>query len=284
MTTQETLARPALIDILDRSSTRRTTPVGEGDLVWRIWGRGDPLVLLHGGTGSWMHWMRNIEELSRDFMLLVPDIPGSGESASPDMPTSVEKVAAALLAGIDVILGPQSRFAVAGFSMGGLISGYVAKLAGERLTCLVLVGATGTTAPRNHIAPMTSWRRLPTVEEKLAAHRTNLAILMVRDPASIGEEALYMQHHNAERSRIRGKHIVPTGDLTKALPGMTSRLAGIWGEHDVTGAPYLAERRAKLEEWRPGATFDIIPGVGHWVQYEAPGEFNRLIRARLREG
>ena len=48
------------------------------------------------------------------------------------MPTDVEKVAAVLVAGIDAILGPDRRFAIAAFSMGGLISGYVAKLAGER--------------------------------------------------------------------------------------------------------------------------------------------------------
>ena len=45
-----------------------------------------------------------------------------------------------------------------------------AKLAGERLTCLVLVGSTCTTAPRPQLAPMKSWRRLPTDEEKRAAH------------------------------------------------------------------------------------------------------------------
>ena len=125
---------------LERTSTRRTTPVGDGELVWRIWGDGEPLVLLHGGTGSWMHWVRNIEDLSRDFMLLVPDIPGSGESAAPHMPTIVEKVAEALLAGIDQILGPNRTFSIAAFSMGGFISGYVAKLAGARVTSLVLVG------------------------------------------------------------------------------------------------------------------------------------------------
>jgi len=279
----QTLARPAFIETLDSTATRRTTPVNGGELVWRIWGKGDPLVLLHGGTGSWMHWMRNIADLSRDFMLLVPDIPGSGESAGMAMPTSVEKVAASLLDGIDGILGPESRFAVAGFSMGGLISGYVARLAGERLACLVLVGATGTTARRPEIAPMRSWRRLPTVAEKLEAHRKNLAILMVRDPTAIDENALYMQHHNAERSRVRGKHIAPTGDLRQSLTGFKGRLAGIWGEHDATAGPYLDERRRKLEEFRPGASFDVIAGAGHWVQYEAADEFNRVLRARLRE-
>jgi 2-hydroxy-6-oxonona-2,4-dienedioate hydrolase len=282
MTTQEH-ARPALIDTLDRAAIRRTTPVGGGELVWRIWGSGEPLVLLHGGTGSWMHWMRNIDALARDYMLLVPDIPGSGESASPALPTSVETVAAALLAGIDLIIGADKRFALAGFSMGGLISGFVTKLAGNRVTTLVLVGAVGTTARRGELAPMKSWRRLPT-EAKREAHRTNLQILMVHDPDAVDEPALYMQFHNAERSRVRGKHINRTGDLSHTLPQFNGRLAGIWGEHDATAGPYLDERREKLQQFKPDATFDVIPGAGHWVQYEAADAFNALLRRRLNGG
>jgi pimeloyl-ACP methyl ester carboxylesterase len=280
--TTETLARPALIDTLDKSSIRRTTPVGDGSLVWRIWGHGDPLVLLHGGTGSWMHWMRNIEDLSRDFTLLVPDMPGSGESAAPALPTSADEVAAPLLAGIDTILGADRPFSIAGFSLGGLVSGHIAKAAGERIDCLLLVGAVGTTGPRAKSEPLKSWRRLPTDAEKREAHRANLKILMLHDPARIDEEALYMQHHNAERSRIRGKHIASTGDLSKCFLSLKGRLAGIWGEHDITAVPYLAERRAKLQQFQPGSSFDVICGAGHWVQYEAPDEFNRLARARLR--
>jgi pimeloyl-ACP methyl ester carboxylesterase len=282
--TTETNARPALIDTLDKASTRRTTPVGDGDLVWRIWGNGEPLVLLHGGTGSWMHWMRNVEDLARDYMLLVPDIPGSGESASLALPTSVEAVAAGLLAGIDLILGPDRRFAVTGFSMGGLISGFVTKLAGDRVTTLVLVGAVGTTARRGELAPMKSWRRLPTDEAKRDAHRTNLEILMVHDPNAVDEPALYMQFHNAERSRMRGKHINHTGDLSHTLPHFNGRLASIWGERDATAGPYLEERREKLAQFKPDASFDVIPGAGHWVQYEAPDAFNALLRKRLNGG
>src|SRR5215831_6648567 len=127
------------IAALDRSSARHTTPLGDGHTVWRSWGQGGqrdqaaPLLLLHGGTGSWMHWIRNVEPLSRDRMVIVPDLPGSGESASPQPPYSAQSMAAVLLKGLDMIIGAQSRFGLAGFSMGGLIAGYLAQQGGARV-------------------------------------------------------------------------------------------------------------------------------------------------------
>src|SRR5215468_7774516 len=132
------------IAALNRASTRRSTPLGDGEIVWRIWGQGPPLILLHGGTGSWMHWVRNVDVLSRDAMVIVPDLPGSGESGNPEPPISAERIAAVLLRGLDQIIGPDTHFTVAGFSMGGLLAGYLAQQAGPRADMLVLVGATGT--------------------------------------------------------------------------------------------------------------------------------------------
>jgi 2-hydroxy-6-oxonona-2,4-dienedioate hydrolase len=267
---------------LDHASTRRTTPNGPGDVVWRIWGKGPPLVLMHGGTGSWMHWIRNIEPLAQDFMLVVPDIPGSGESGTPEQPISAESIATILANGLRTIIGPDTGFAIAGFSMGGLVAGYVAHLSGARAQRLVLVGSSGTEAPRGVMEPMQSWRRLPTEEEKLAAHRKNLSILMIHDPQKIDELAVYVQSQNAGRSRVRGKHVSNTGALPKVLPGFQGKIAGIWGEYDATATPYLPERRDLLRKFQPDAPFDILPGAGHWVQYEAHEPFNRRLRELLK--
>jgi 2-hydroxy-6-oxonona-2,4-dienedioate hydrolase len=270
------------IAAIERASVRRATQDGSGEVVWRIWGRGDPLVLLHGGTGSWMHWMLNVEPLARDFTVLVPDLTGSGESATPPAPTSAEAIATSVRAGLASIIGADTSFAIAGFSMGGLIAGYVAGQAGALARCLVLVGASGTEAPRPTMEPLVSWRRLATDAEKRAVHRKNLGILMIRDPRKIDEIAVEMQSRNAEQSRVRGKHVSHTGALSRCLPGFPGRLAGIWGEYDATAAPYLAERREKLRQFRADASFDVVPGAGHWVQYEAHEVFNKRLAELLR--
>ena len=59
------------------------SPCGDGEMVWRIWGEGPPLVLLHGAHGSWTHWFNNIPGLAKHFTVLAPDLPGMGDSAMP---------------------------------------------------------------------------------------------------------------------------------------------------------------------------------------------------------
>ena len=67
---------------IEAASQRLETPCGDGVIVWHSWGEGQPLLLLHGGSGSWTHWVRNVVPL-RDagYRLLVPDLPGFGDSS-----------------------------------------------------------------------------------------------------------------------------------------------------------------------------------------------------------
>src|SRR5439155_25324434 len=79
-------ATRALVEKIAAEAQRFETPCGEGSMVWRSWGSGPPLVLLHGGYGSWSHWIRNVLPLSRHFRVIAPDLPGLGESATPPAP------------------------------------------------------------------------------------------------------------------------------------------------------------------------------------------------------
>ena len=101
-----------LVEKLESDADQIFTPLCDGKMVWHLWGSGTPLVLLHGGSGSWSHWVKNIEELSKHYRLLVPDLPGLGDSDNPpfffdpkDYATSIPKLAETISSSISKILG-----------------------------------------------------------------------------------------------------------------------------------------------------------------------------------
>jgi pimeloyl-ACP methyl ester carboxylesterase len=47
-------------------------------------GQGDPLVLIHGFGQNWFMWNRLLPELSKHYTVIVPDLPGIGESDKPE--------------------------------------------------------------------------------------------------------------------------------------------------------------------------------------------------------
>ena len=54
-----------LLERLDRTAKTWETPCGDGTMIWRGWGSGPAVLLVHGGAGSWRHWVRNLAALNR---------------------------------------------------------------------------------------------------------------------------------------------------------------------------------------------------------------------------
>ncbi|HMK69206.1 MAG TPA: alpha/beta fold hydrolase [Stellaceae bacterium] len=259
------------------------TPCGSGSMLWHIWGRGAPLVLLHGGYGSWTHWFRNVEPLAERYRLLVADLPGLGDSDMPPEPYSAASIAEIVSAGLASLLGAGEEFDLAGFSFGGLIGGHIAASVGARMRRLVLVGSGGLGVPRRATIELVNWRERPDPAAQRAAHRENLALLMFADPRNIDELAIYLQTRNAERARTRSRPLSRAATLLTALPYAKARLHGIWGEGDITARGALDEHRRLLRSFQQGASLAAIPGAGHWVQYEAPESFLTALLAILRD-
>jgi 2-hydroxy-6-oxonona-2,4-dienedioate hydrolase len=266
----------AFVDGVAAEAQRVETPCGDGDMVWRVWGSGPSLVLLHGGYGSWMHWIRNVLVLARRFTVIAPDLPGLGESATPPEPHSAEGLARIIVGGLATVLPGGERFHLTGFSFGGVLGGHVAALLGEQVRGFTIVGSNGLGLPRQ---PTQLERQKPggTVEELLAIARHNLGILMIADKDNIDDLAVYIQYMNAPRGRVRSRRFSRTDTLVQALPRVTAQLSGIWGGRDAGAYPYLDGRKRVLDQIQPGLRFEIIPGAGHWVAYEAADRFNPLL-------
>ncbi|MEM7406115.1 MAG: alpha/beta fold hydrolase [Pseudomonadota bacterium] len=259
---------------IERLSSRHETPCGDGRMVWHVWGQGPPLVLLHGGFGSWLHWIRNVETLSRYFRVLAADIPGLGESdeAPAVTPAGIGTVVAA---GIESLVGQES-VRLAGFSFGGLISGQVGLLLGQQVVGITLIGASGMALQR---PPMELLRRHDDMDAQArsAALRHNLNTLMLYHPDSIDPLALYIQEWNDARARVRSRKMSLGDSLAEAMPLVQAKLSGIWGELDATAGSFLPEREALIRAAQPDAPFAVIQGAGHWVMYEGAEAFNRTL-------
>ncbi|WP_043833016.1 alpha/beta fold hydrolase [Muricoccus aerilatus] len=258
---------------LAATATRAETPLGAGRMVWHEWGAGSPLVLLHGGAGSWRHWLRNIEPLARHHRVLAPDMPGLGESSLPPPETDLWGLAALVAAGIAARLGPGTPYALAGFSFGAVIAGHVAARAGAELTSLILLGAGALGLPRQPI-PLVSVREREG-EDRVAAHRENLARLMIADPGRIDAEALAVQAWNSDHARFPSRRVTTATSLRDALDAVRTPLSVIYGEHDAITVPHLADRIAFFRA--RGTETRVIPGAGHWVAFEAPEPVNAAL-------
>jgi 2-hydroxy-6-oxonona-2,4-dienedioate hydrolase len=102
-----------------RASVRLTTPCGAGEMVWRRWGAGHPIVLLHGGSGSWTHWLRIIPALAARAEVWAADLPGLGDSAMPPQPLTPESAGRVVAAGLAQLIPAARRPHLVGFSFGG---------------------------------------------------------------------------------------------------------------------------------------------------------------------
>lgn len=261
-----------MLDRFEQSAQRQETPCGNGTMVWRIWGAGPVVLLLHGGAGSWRHWVRNLDHLRRDHTVVTPDLPGLGDSARAPEPMDAVSIGVIVTAGLNHVVGSASPLHIAGFSFGGVIAGVTAASAGSRVRSLTLLG-TGGLGPPNRSVELVRVRD-KTGEERLAAHRENLLRMMLANPDSVDALALEIQEQNSKRARLNSGFMWMSRALHETLPRVHGHVHGFWGEHEMPDRAMLETRIGLLREARPDTAVEIVPNAGHWMFYEAADQFN----------
>ncbi len=242
-------------------------------MCWRSLGKGPPLVLLHGGHGSWLHWARNIESLAHRFTVWAPDLPGYGGSDLPPQ-ASLDSLVAMTAASLNGLIGPQCQIGLAGFSFGALVAAHLANQRGH-VRQLVLLGPAGHGGARRPRGELQNWRPafasgdIASLQEIM---RQNLRVHMLHEGSSIDALALAIHRLSCLRARFHSRAISRAGGLWECLQSYPGAARLAWGEHDVTADPESLVRGPAA-----GHANAIISGAGHWVQYERPGEINRLL-------
>lgn len=127
---------------------QRATDAAGFRWAWIERGRGVPVVMIHGFGASKDNWVRFAARLPSGFRLVIPDLPGFGESGrDPEQLFDVATQARRVLLFLDAV-GIQ-RFHLMGNSMGGHIAALIAARYPDRVQSLVLIASAGVESPRD---------------------------------------------------------------------------------------------------------------------------------------
>lgn len=268
-----------------------------GELELRTVAAGDPsdpvVVLLHGGgiDSATLSWRELIPALSDDYRVLAPDLPGYGESDTPErIPTTdyYVRVLERFLDAEDV-----DSAALVGASMGGGIAIGYALSHPERVDAVVAVDSYGL-GGKVPFGPLgTLFTRLPVLSElswRATARSRTVAWFAVRAVVGYGNltpglvDEVYAEARRNDGSAWRRFQRAEVGlrglktNYVDRLPDVTAPTLLIHGEDDPLVPSSWAVRAAALV---PDAEVRILPNCGHWSPREKPNRVNALVRLFL---
>ena len=244
-------------------------------------GAGDPIVFVHGLSGSWQNFLENMPAAAREHRVIALDLPGFGASQMPAAEISISGYARCV-ADVCEQLGVE-RATVVGNSMGGFIGAELAIEFPELVDRLVLVSAAGlTTEGGVHDSVIGALGRLDDVAQAYFGWMVSRSHALTRRPRSRRMMLGIVTPHAdrldpalaSEQVRGSGKPgFVAALDALNHYP-IRDRLERIgcptlivWGEKDRLIPVKDAHRFAELI---PDARKVVWPDTGHMAMRERP--------------
>jgi pimeloyl-ACP methyl ester carboxylesterase len=223
-------------------------------VTYYVIGQGKPLLFLHGGRVRALTFKKTLEELSKDYMVIAPDIPGYGDSSTPDKVWSYEdygKYFNTFLKELNL-----KNVTVVGYSMGG---GIALNLAGHSslVKRLVLVDSAGTGLKPKSKHLLGDIRRL----FFYVSHPQYLAIL-----ATLLRSYLqFTRKHSHDRQHINKirKHCSQK-DYEQVIKNIKVPTKVLWAEGDKDIPIAQSKKLLRLIE---GSSITTVKGNHDWPLY-----------------
>ncbi|WP_198136015.1 2-succinyl-6-hydroxy-2,4-cyclohexadiene-1-carboxylate synthase [Roseiflexus castenholzii] len=247
-------------------------------------GRGDPLVLLHGFTGSSATWDEVVPHFMQRFRVIRIDLPGHGRTPAPVGPTrgALPSVAADIAALLRHLNAAPAH--LLGYSMGARLALGIAVLHPDVVRSLILEsGSPGLATETERAARRAHDEALATRIERLGIEA------FVDEWEQLPLWASQQQLPDYVRQRMRAERLrnSPSG-LAASLRSMgTGAQPSFWDALPHLTIPTLAITGALDEKFTaiarqmcarcPAMTHQIIEGAGHAPHLERPLEFARCV-------
>ncbi|BBP82148.1 MULTISPECIES: alpha/beta fold hydrolase [unclassified Pseudomonas] len=255
-------------------STRNVT-VGDLDIAYYEGGpaSGETIVMVHGFGANKDNWLRMARHFTERYHVIVPDLPGFGDSSRPagsyDVGTQAERLASFI-----ATLG-AGKVHLVGNSMGGHIVALYAARYPQQVRSLALFDNAGITAP--HKSEL--YERLergdanPLVVASVADYDPLMDFVFVEKPAIPGslkrylaEQAVANREHYDQVFQHLVQRYVP---LEPELPKITAPTLLLWGDRDrVLDVSSIEVMKPLLA--KPSVV--VMKDCGHVPMIERPAE------------
>jgi pimeloyl-ACP methyl ester carboxylesterase len=251
----------------------------QGIVHYEVYGRGKPVILLHGWLGSWGLWQETMAYLGRYYRTYALDFWGFGESGKKRETYAVQDFVSLVnqfMEQLGIMHAP-----LVGHSMGGTVSLSVAIRYPERVSKVVVVGSpiVGSSlafplklAGMRPIAfllfnMMTVFRFGVRMASPIICRDERFADMMDRDLSRTTVESFLLSIASLRRTDLR-----PMLDQIK-IPAM-----GIYGDRDNIVHP---KQWQPMQKGIPHAQIERFPLVGHFPMLEEPQAFSERLKAFL---
>jgi pimeloyl-ACP methyl ester carboxylesterase len=224
-------------------------------------GQGEPVLLVHGLSGSTLWWSRNIAALSRHFRVYAFDLPGFG-SLGRRVRFDLEEAASWVRAWMRAVGLARAHFV--GHSMGGYIGMRLAAAEPAAVVRLALVAPAGLPSGRSPVGQL--------YPLALTACRSTPAFLPI-----LAYDALRAGPLTIARA---GLDLV-TQDVRATARQIAAPTLLVWGRRDPLVPPtHGAVLRGLIRDSR----LLFLDRAGHVPMYERPHRFNAALLSFLRGG
>ena len=220
-------------------------------------GQGEPVLLIHGGAGSWANFTHQVRDLSRTYRVLAPDLRGHGASPWPG-PSDIDDFYGDLTALIGALDLPTA-FNLVGHSFGGYLSARLAAEFPERVLSLALLNTAG------HLPKGLAFRFLETFSggADLVHHYYPWLVSTGSDVATCLMRRTLKQWDCWDLyPRIQAPTLVVLGGLDPLIPLRQGR---------------------EMARRIPQARLKVLPAGGHVCMAEKPGLVSRWLRQHFEQ-
>jgi pimeloyl-ACP methyl ester carboxylesterase len=249
--------------------------VGGLDVLYYTAGYGEPLVVIHGGGGDARTWIKNLEELAKNYTVYAPDLPGYGGSEAldgsyyiPELVDFVERFAGNL--GLE-------KFYLMGHSLGGGIALNFALKFPEKIRKLVLISSL---CLGSEIALWVRFFSLPAIIKSfgsvfMAAMKSIKWVAEQLNPAGV------IMHLSPAAMTVGGSISTfheQTLSLEQRLPEVKMPTLLVWGGRDPIVPVMQAYRAAKVI---PDCRIEVFKKQGHNVHRNELKKFSSILNGFL---